>query len=341
MNEKIFTDYNERIDILRNRNMTINKRSSIHRNVIKNYNYYNVINAYKDLFLEVINPEEKYKSGTTPDQLLALYKFDENLRIILLRYILQIEEKIKHHITQSFFGHFSSSEQLTDIEKQELHRDTAYLNINYYDISSKEKRVTYSKFQRIVNNMIGRHYDKDNSSIKKYKDEHQYIPMWVLFNILMFGNISKYFTILKKEIKKDVMKQLGVTWTFQIEEETINQFESTLEILTLARNICAHNERLYCFQHNIVLKDRFLSFRNALPQPQDVKFKNRTTMKYSIYSVLFLVSNFINEKEKRLMLKEIDKEIQYLDKKLHTISVDDVLRYMNMNHNWYEKLLKV
>lgn len=93
MDEKVFTTYEERIEILKKRNMNINTRSSIHRNVIREYNYYNIINAYKDPFLEKNSENEQYINGTTPNQLLALYKFDEALRMILLKYLLQIEEK--------------------------------------------------------------------------------------------------------------------------------------------------------------------------------------------------------------------------------------------------------
>ena len=83
------------------------------------------------------------------------------------------------------------------------------------------------------------------------------------------------------------MKYMGITWTFQIELETINQFESTLEILTLARNICAHNERLYCFKHNISLKDRYLSFKDVLPSPEDKNFRDKANMKFSIFRLFF------------------------------------------------------
>lgn len=338
MDEKIYTTYEERIKILQNRNMTINNSASIHRSVINEYNYYNVINAYKDLFLDSSNLSEKYIDGTTPVQLLAVYKFDEALRMILLKYLLQIEEKIKHYITQAFFEHFLNEANLSQADKDTLHKDTTYLDVNFYDTSTSEKQATHSVFQSKAYSQISFQYSKDNSSIKKYKDEHNYIPMWVLFNVLMFGNISKLFTILKKEIKIKVMKYMGITWTFQIELETINQFESTLEILTLARNICAHNERLYCFKHNISLKDRYLSFKDVLPSPEDKNFRDKANMKFSIFSVVFLISKFIEKKEKNCMLNEINEEFNKLEEELSTIKIDDVLSYMKMPKDWYEKL---
>ncbi len=336
--EKFYKTYKERIEILTDRNMTINKRSSIHRKVISDYNYYNVINAYKDLFLEKNKQSEQYINGTTPDQLLAIYKFDEALRIILLRYLLKIEEKVKHCITQSFFSHVLNDENLNESEKRSLHKDSTYINIKYYDTSNTDKKETFAKFQEIAYKQINTQYKKDNSSIKKYKDEHGYIPMWVLFNVLMFGNISKYFTILNRDIKIRVMKLMGIKWNFQVEEETIQQFESTLEILTLARNVCAHNERLYCFKHNIPLKDRYLSFNKALPAWGDDDFNEKSKMKFSIFSVIFLIGKFVEMKENQTMLKEIDKEVLKLEKKLSTIDIYEVLTYMKMPNDWKDKL---
>ncbi|UXR78280.1 MULTISPECIES: Abi family protein [unclassified Staphylococcus] len=338
MSEKIYKTDEERIEILKERNMTINKESSIHREVISNYNYYNVVNAYKDLFLEKGTQSERYISGTTPDQLLAIYKFDEALRITLLRYLLKIEEKVKHCITQSFFSHFLNDENLAQSEKDTLHKDSSYINKKYYDTSNSKKEDTFSRFQEIAYNQINSQYKKDNSSIKKYKDEHGYIPMWVLFNILMFGNISKFFTILNKDIKVKVMKLMGIKWGFQVEQETIEQFESTLEILTLARNVCAHNERLYCFKHNIPLKDRYLSFKKALPSPEESDFNAKANMKFSIYSVIFLISKFIEKTENQAMLDEINREVEKLEESLSAIDIYEVLGYMKMPNNWEKKL---
>lgn len=339
MVKKPYSTYERRISILESRNMTINKNLIEHTNVLKSYNYYNVVNGYKDLFLDKGQKEERYLQGTTPDQLLALYEFDEELRLVLLRYLLKIEEKLKHYITQSFYDFYNSSEQITDEDKENLYMENTYLSKIFYDTASPEKEKTYNKFVSKVSENIAIH-QRRNSSIKKYKEEHRYIPMWVLFNILMFGNISKYFTILKKDIKKEVMKKLDIKWTYQLETETIGQFEDTLEILTLTRNFSAHNERLYCFKHNMVLKDRYLNFRNALPHVEDLKYPNRSEMKFGIFSSIFLITKFISKKEKEELVDSLIKAREKLKDKLVTINIDDVFKHMNMNHNWEELLLK-
>ncbi|MFE8114246.1 Abi family protein [Mammaliicoccus sciuri] len=336
--EKCYQTYEERVQTLIDRNMTINKRSSKHRNVIKNYSYYNVINGYKDLFLKDVS-NDIYKDGTTPDQLFALYKFDEKLRIILLEFLLPIEEKLKHSICQSFYEYYLNDENTSTYYKERLHRDTIYQRPEFYDRSNNDKQRKYDKYIEISQSEIGVQYRKGNESIRNYKDTHQYIPMWILFNILMFGNMSKLFVILKKDIKKDVMKKMGVTWNYPDEQNTISQFEKSLEIFTLARNRCAHNERLYTYSHRMPLRDSYMDFRSVLPDPKDTNnYPNRTEMKFGIYSILFLISKFSTLTERKRMIKMISKEIDKLDKSLTVISINEVLTLMNMHHEWDTKL---
>ncbi|HDV6286327.1 TPA: Abi family protein, partial [Staphylococcus pseudintermedius] len=91
--------------------MSIPKDSSKQRNIVKKYNYYNLINGYKKPFLEDINNYPKFADknedffikGTTPEQLEALLGFDEKLRMIFLKRILKIEEKLKDVLVQSFY----------------------------------------------------------------------------------------------------------------------------------------------------------------------------------------------------------------------------------------------
>lgn len=336
--EKHYKSYEERIQILTDRNMTINKRSSIHRNLMNNYNYYNIINGYKDLFLEN-NNQEKYKTGSSPDQLFALYKFDERLRIILLEFLLPIEEKLKHEISQCFHEYFINDINTTKYDKDRLHREAIYQKREFYDLRNKRQERTFSKYIEISQSEIATQYRKGNNSIQNYKDSHQYIPMWVLFNILTFGNMSKLFTILKLDIKIQVMKKMGIYWDFPNQRNTIDQFEKTLEILTLARNRCAHSERLYTFSHTMPLKDNFLDFKSVLPKPNDtLNYPNRSEMKFGIFSVIFLIYRLSIPKDSKKMIKMIKRELAKLEKSLVTITKDDVLKLMNMNHDWEELL---
>ena len=103
--EKFFSVHSERINILRSRNMDI-PNASDQKNILAKYNYYNLINAYKDPFLYAgSSTVERYKTGTQLSELEALLNFDTNLRLLFLREILKIEEVIKNQIVQSFYSY--------------------------------------------------------------------------------------------------------------------------------------------------------------------------------------------------------------------------------------------
>ncbi|MDW8743739.1 Abi family protein [Streptococcus suis] len=234
--EKKYTSVRKRLQILRSRGMDIPTSSEKQRKILKKYNYYNLINAYKKPFLEDLGNypvganqnEDYYIRGTKPEFLECLYKFDENLRLIFLKNILQIEEKIKDALVQAFYEHHIN--HISRNHKEILHRESEYLRRNYYDLNDKEistiiyksgyreniagSRVQYQssihrippKSKTISNSSI---YDdsisiiyksigqqrKKKQFIRDYLDKHTYLPMWVLTNILTFGNVSKLFQI--------------------------------------------------------------------------------------------------------------------------------------------------
>ena len=61
--KKPFKTYNQQLKILRDRNLII-KNGSKAISILKRDNYYNIINGYKDIFLETVGENEKYYNET-------------------------------------------------------------------------------------------------------------------------------------------------------------------------------------------------------------------------------------------------------------------------------------
>ena len=87
---KPFLTYTQQLDKLADeKNLIINDRDYA-ESVLKRISYYSLISGYKKLLR---NPTtRKFKDNTTFDEIVALYKFDENLRGLFLKYLLQIEQ---------------------------------------------------------------------------------------------------------------------------------------------------------------------------------------------------------------------------------------------------------
>ena len=74
--DKPFKTYRQQLTILRGRNLVI-KDGSKAIQILKNEGYYNIINGYKDIFLDMPQTkqygDDRYKAGTTFEHIYALY----------------------------------------------------------------------------------------------------------------------------------------------------------------------------------------------------------------------------------------------------------------------------
>lgn len=72
--------------------------------------------------------------------------------------------------------------------------------------------------------------------ISHYMLEYGYVPLWVLVNALTLGSISKFYSYLSQKDQNDIGRR------FLLKPDEMN---SVLQVLTIFRNACAHDERLY------------------------------------------------------------------------------------------------
>lgn len=373
--EKYFSVHSDRIKILRSRNMNI-PNSSSEKDLLKKYNYYNLVNAYKDPFLsQGSSGAERYKTGTRLSELEALLIFDTNLRLIFLKEILRVEEIIKNQIVQSFYNyHMNGNPDNSEVERSILHRDSEYLRRKYYDLSTSysvhnidhfgivstsvhnnrpqgrsstlDRHSVYDNYISTVYRTLGQQRKNKNDSIKSYLEQHGYMPMWILMNVLTFGNVSHLFTLQKKDVQLHMIKTLGLNNHPRLSNDLdIINTSRVLQILSLFRNTCAHNERFYLTKIRVPIDDAFMSFGQKLPNTvspslgrrlNPAQQKKRLNARQGIHSLVFSLSLFMDKQQLNSLIKEIRSEFKTLHKKLNTISIDEIERYMGMNFNWYE-----
>lgn len=186
MSEKIFRDTRIQIGILKSRGVII-KNKKWAKQTIRTINYYNLVNGYKEPFLQTGTTYEKYISGTTLEEIHALYEFDRKLRIITIEYILEVEKQAKSLIAYSF---------------SKAHGHKNYLKLENFDTQGIQK---YSQVCDLLSNLyrkINSNIDKD-LSISHYVNGKNYIPLWVLELIQFPWETLVNFTLIC--YKKNVM----------------------------------------------------------------------------------------------------------------------------------------
>src|SRR5699024_5864731 len=108
---------------------------------------------------------------------------------------------------------------------------------------------------------LGQQRKSKNNSIKSYLEQHGYMPMWILMNVLTLGNVSHLFTLQKKEVQLNLIRILGLYSKPSISNElSIINTSRILQTLSIYRNICAHNERFYQTRIKVPLDDIFMGF---------------------------------------------------------------------------------
>jgi abortive infection bacteriophage resistance protein len=226
---KPFMTYDQQIEKLKEKHLMIaseeNAKAVLHR-----YGYFALITGYKDLLKN--RTTRNYLDGTTFENIVAIYQFDEQLRELTFRYLLHIERHIRSSLSYGFCNLFGENQG-------------EYLNKYNYDISSAAK-------EKEVDTLIGRYLlplltrPTQYAYIEHHKNNHQNVPLWVLVNALTFGTVSKIYEYAKPQIQSAV--------SMEFEGITEQQLKQLLRVLTDFRNVCAHNERLFthrCAKYDI------------------------------------------------------------------------------------------
>lgn len=305
MAEKEFKTYDEMIALLISRNMEIASPSQKRKAkfILQRNGYYNVINGYKWLFLSSAIPEE-FKRGTTIDEVCALYQFDRSIRDIFLRSTLHVETNIKNLIAYTFSANYGHDN---------------FLLYKNFDTNVNNASEKISKLISTLQGQIASHSMDPN--ISHYLTKHGYVPMWVLNSILTFGNMSKFYSLMKQKDRQNVSK------IFHIQDNTLISFLSYLSVI---RNFCAHGNRLYCFKSKRPLVQT-PAHNNLGIISNNGQYLSGST---DLFGAVIILRYILSSREFRCFISELNGAINKLSTKLSTISIDDVLNAMGFPHNW-------
>lgn len=219
MADKEFKTYKEQIFLLKKKKLIIEDEQHAIE-LLKRTSYFALINGYKKHFK---SDNGNYKDGTKIEDIEELFVFDEKLRNFLLKYLLIIERNVKSSISYNFSDKFRNA------------RD--YLNTINYDYSTPDNIKGINKLVSILTSICE---SEDHPYINHYKNNHDgNIPLWVLVNAMTFGQVSKMYKVLKMSIQQKIASDLEI--------DSNKELAKMLNLLTLFRNVCAHNERLYDF----------------------------------------------------------------------------------------------
>lgn len=302
---KTFKTLDEQIDILKNKGLVIDDIEAT-KEILLRENYF-FISGYRHLFFKS-NESKKFITNTNFREIYGLFNFDRQLRNIIFKNILIIENNIKSVISYNLSKSYGIMER-NYLNPKNFTRDpekTRQVN----DLIKKMKR------QIRVNGV-------QHEATSHYISNYGYIPPWIVVKVLSFGIVSELYGILKSDDQKDIASVFGVNY---------QELMSYLTILANYRNLCAHEDIVY--EHRAQKPIYNTKYHQLLNIPMmDGEY---IYGKEDLFAVIIILKQLLRKDDFTLLLNEISYEVDVLAGKLKVIPITKVLDRMGFPENFKE-----
>ncbi|GGE43011.1 CAAX amino protease [Psychroflexus planctonicus] len=207
----------QQIKQLQDRGLTISK-TKLAEKYLSNISYYRLGEYWYVMQSDKLN--HVFKPNSNFDDVIALYNFDAELRLLLFEVI----EKIEISLRTKLIYHLSHEVDPWWFQNFDLFTDSMAL---VKTLSNLQEELTRSKDVTIKNHF------------KNHKDDKRFPPAWKSLEQTSFGALSKLYGNLKPSVqsKDSIAVEFGaVNHTY---------LPSWLQSIAQIRNFCAHHSRLW------------------------------------------------------------------------------------------------
>ena len=207
----------EHITLLKERGLIIDDEAFATHS-LQNISYYRLAGYWWPM--QEDKEQHVFKKDSRFSDVIHLYNFDRELRLLLFDVI----EKIEISLRAKLIYHLSHEIDPWWFQNTELFTDTQALIKTLYTIQEE--------VERSKDTFIKEHK-------KKNKDDSRFPPAWKTLELTSFGSLSKLYGNLKHSVKAKniIAEELGaVNHTY---------LPSWLQSIAQIRNYCAHHSRLW------------------------------------------------------------------------------------------------
>ena len=302
MNKKEFRTLDEQIDILKSKNLTINNVDEA-KDILLRENYF-FINGYRYLFFD---KDRKFIKGTTFDELYSAFLFDRNLRNIMFKNLLVVENNIKSIISYQ-------------LSKKYGFKEKDYLNPKNFVQDYKDSR----RVEDVLNKMKRqiRVNGEKHTATYHYLNKYQYVPLWILVKVLSFGLINELYGILKPEDKTEIAAIYGLN---------SDSLKIYLQLLSNYRNLCAHEDIVYDHRTQTYIDDtKYHSLLN-LDRNELGEFSKG---KNDLFAIVIIFKQMLQKDRFKEFINEINQCFKTFDDNVDIISNTKLMERMGFPENY-------
>ena len=305
MKSKTFKTLDEQIDILTKKGLVVEDFETA-KTVLLRENYF-FLSGYRHLFMRP-DDNKTYLEGTTFNELYSMFLFDRQIRNIIFKNILIVENNLK-----SILAYIMS--------KNHGFKENNYLNPNNFVRDSRRNRqindlIRKMKRQISVNG-------KQHSATAHYIINYGYIPLWVVVKVLSFGIVGELYTVLQYQDQKEIADVFGVS---------IDSMVDYLPIVANYRNLCAHEDICYVNRTQKAIDDTKYHKLLYIPKINEEYIYGKN----DLFALIIILKQLLDEDNFNLLISEISYEFDRLSGKLKVIKIEKVLHEMGFPNNFKE-----
>jgi abortive infection bacteriophage resistance protein len=279
--DKPFKTFDEMIEILESRNITVSDKEFTAQ-ALSNYSYYSIVNGYKNTFLTKSGTDE-FVYGTKFEDLYLLNIIDADLNNMIFKYILYIEKSLKSKLS------YRISEQYGVFTERDPARPTSkndYLHKSHYSNSKHMRMNTIDKIRKCIED------NKNKNVIKHYVNDKNHLPAWILTNVVPFGLTINWYRILRDPDKEYICNLFLSDQSLNIESRKEFLLKS-FDLSKSYRNIIAHGSKaLGLTQMPTLPKNQTIALANDLLSDDEY---NHKLGQNDIYSIIIIILTLIND----------------------------------------------
>lgn len=311
---KVYKNNEELIDGLENKGLIIENREHVN-NVLSDVNYF-FLKGYFPVFTYYCNQslKTKFKNGYTIAHLINFYNFDKNLKTMILREILDIEQRIKNAMCDVISSRYGV-------------KDTNYLRKDNFDKTNKYLDSNLKKVRRQRNNN-----GKKHTAYLYYKEKYGYFPFWILSKVLTLGAVLGLYSVMKPSDKDFIARIVLPNFA---EKKIVKKFTNMFTLIVEVRNICAHDDILYNFS---------TKYADIWKLEEHTKFNlyqysDKVIGRNDLFALIISLKYFMNPKRFNDFLNNVKKEIDTVTQSIPNMESSDLLKTINLPVNYIDLLL--
>lgn len=280
-----FKKYSEQLNILINDKKLIVDDPQFAINSLQHYSYYNLINGYKDLFLDNSFNYDRFIDGTIFEMLYQVQWIDMEMSSLLFRYSLLVEKKIKTRLS------YLMASQFGELESE-------YLKSSNFSTSRNNR----GKLNTVIKS-IDKNRRIDISAIH-YMDQENNLPPWIATKAISFGDAFTWYSLLKIEDKLNIIDNFCLPIENLTNNERMMIFNKLVGQVYKYRNLSAHGNRSFKLK---IDNEYELPFNTLVKMKVSDYFENQS--RKSLYSVIFCMFIMIDDP---YAIENFYRDISYL-----------------------------